>query len=631
MKDGFIKVATVSPELRVADVAYNVEKIKEYVLRASLERAKIVVCPELALTGYTCADLFYHKDLVDRALLGLKEIAGYTLEIATDAVVFVGLPLMHEGSLYDVAGVVNQGAIVGFVPKSNLLSYGEYCETRHFCPAFSGDRYVSVDGVEVPFSTSLVFEAEGLDLKIGVEIGADMLSLRTPSTTLAEMGANVIVNLSADSETVTKREFRLATINALSSRLSCAYLYANAGKGESTTDLVFAGHRVISENGSLIAESPLFADGMTVAEIDVNLLSNERKKTGFKTQTSSVKRVKITLKEEDTIITRTYPKTPFVPTEKGVMKDRAEVILTMQAEALKKRLVHTHTGLAVIGISGGLDSALALLVSARTKALMGGALDILGITMPCFGTTGRTLDNAKVLTKALGATCTKISIKTAVNRHLADIKQPKDKFDVAFENAQARERTQILMDVANSRGGLVVGTGDLSEVALGWSTYNGDHMSMYGVNASIPKTLVKYLVAYEAYRLGGKAKTTLLDILDTPISPELLPTDGATMTQKTEDKIGPYELHDFFLYYFIRHNFTPTKILRIATQTFDGIYTKETIKKWLTVFVKRFFTQQFKRSCMPDGVKVGSVALSPRGDLKMPSDAVVSLWLDTLK
>ncbi len=631
MKDGFVKIAVVSPELRVADVAYNVERIKECLIECANERAKIVVFPELCLTGYTCADLFYHQPLLKASIEGLLDVAQYTAELNTDAIVLVGLPLVSEGALYDVAGVISQGKVIGLVPKTSLINRGESCEARHFCPAFDGERTVSVAGASVPFGKALIFESEDGLIKVGVEIGSDMYGMHTPSTELAEQGANVIVNLSAESEIVGRREGRLDTLKELSRRLVCGYIYAGAGSGESTTDVVFSAPRVVAENGKIIKEGELWHNGVTLTELDLNLIENNRIKQGFATVSGEARRIKCAIKQESTVITREYPRLPFIPSDKGGMQRRAELILTMQAVALKKRLAHTHTRLAVIGISGGLDSALALLVTARTKALMDGELDILGITMPCFGTTGRTLDNAKVLTKALGAHCTKISIKTAVNRHLLDIKQPKDKYDVAFENAQARERTQILMDIANSRGGLVVGTGDLSEVALGWSTYNGDHMSMYGVNASIPKTLVKYLVAYEAYRLGGRAKTTLLDILDTPISPELLPTDGNTMTQKTEDKIGPYELHDFFLYYFIRHAFSPEKILRIATKTFADSYPKEIIKKWLSVFVKRFFSQQFKRSCMPDGVKVGSVALSPRGDLKMPSDALCTAWLESLE
>ncbi len=630
MKDGFIKIATITPRIAVADVAHNVENIKKLIAEGAQAKAKVIVLPELCLTGYTAADLFYHGELLSAALDGLKSIAAYTAEIATDAIVFVGTPLRVGSAVYNAAAAISQGAILGFVPKTHLLNHGAYCESRHFTPAPKQELSVDIDGRSIPVSSRLIFEADGTGLAIGVEIGSDLFATCTPSATLAECGANVIVNLAADYEVVGKRKRRSQAIEETSRRLACAYVYAGAGEGESTTDLVYAGHRIIAENGKVLAESTLFSTGLTLSEVDVNMLNTERSSRAFKPSTDC-RRIPFYLQKEETVLSRTYPQTPFVPTTKGVMQDRAELILTMQAEGLKKRLLHTNCKLAVIGISGGLDSALALLVIARTKALLGGDLRILGITMPCFGTTGRTLDNAKVLAKALGAECMKISIKTAVNRHLADIKQEKGKFDVAYENAQARERTQILMDIANSRGGLVVGTGDLSEVALGWSTYNGDHMSMYGVNSSIPKTLVKYLVAYEAYRLGGKAKTTLLDILDTPISPELLPTDGKTMTQKTEDKIGPYELHDFFLYYFARYAFSPAKILRIATHAFQDVYPRATIKKWLTVFVKRFFSQQFKRSCMPDGVKVGSVSLSPRGDLKMPSDAIAKVWLDTIE
>ncbi len=631
MRDGFIKVGAASPKNRVADVKYNVDNIKKSILEAYDKRVKILVFPELSLTSYTLADLFYYDSILSAALDGLKDIASYTAEINTDTLVFVGLPLRHGNKLYNVAAAISQGKILGFVPKTHLLNRGEGYEKRWFSPAFDNQKAVEINGESIPFAKNLIFAAEGLDLKIGVEIGSDLFAVNPPSTVLATCGANLIVNLAATSEGVGKAEYRKNTILSQSKRLNCAYLYADAGSGESTTDVVYSGHRLIAENGKMLEESPLFSYGLTISEIDIKLLTSEKiANDSFVEDPVCHQNIRFWLKEENTHITRRYSRLPFIISGTEEMEKRAELILNIQAQALKKRLEHTRSQLAVVGISGGLDSALALLVIARTKKLME-KLDILAITMPCFGTTGRTLDNAKLLTKQLGGKLQKISIKTAVNRHLLDIKQDKNTFDVAFENAQARERTQILMDIANSKGGLVVGTGDLSEVALGWSTYNGDHMSMYGVNCTIPKTLVQYLVAYEAYRLGGKAKSTLLDILDTPISPELLPTDGTTMTQKTEDKIGPYELHDFFLYYFIRYRFSTSKILRLATIAFDGIYEKSIIQKWLKVFVKRFFSQQFKRSCMPDGVKVGSVALSPRGDLKMPSDAVALEWLNDIE
>lgn len=632
MKDGFIKVACATPSVRVADVTYNVEQIISLTRQANALGAKIVVFPELSLTGYTAGDLFYQETLLKSAEKGLQSIASATE--GTYTLVFVGLPYAFRGHIYNVAAAVYDGKILALIPKSHLPNYNEFYEKRVFTPAPKGVFAAEIGGQKTVFSTDVLIVSKELpECKIAAEICEDLWVMSPPSVTHAKAGATILVNLSASNEVVGKAEYRRLLVSAQSAKLFAAYLYADAGVGESTTDMVFAGHDVIAENGRILAESKPFTTGLTVTEIDVKLLAAERIKYAQDIEPmDGYETITISTPLSETSLTRTYPRSPFVPeTDAG---KRFEQILTLQAQALARRLSHVRASSAVIGISGGLDSALALLVAVRAKELLPEEqktnFTVYGITMPCFGTTNRTYKNAKRLTNALKAKCLKISVKTAVSKHLSDIKHPKDVFDVTYENAQARERTQVLMDFANDHNGFVVGTGDLSELALGWATYNGDHMSMYGVNASVPKTLVKHLVAYEAKRYGGVAETTLNDILETPISPELLPSDGEKMTQITEDKVGPYELHDFFLYLFIRYAFTPDKIFRLAKQTFDGVYDEETIGKWLKIFLKRFFQQQFKRSCVPDGVKIGSVSLSPRGDWRMPSDASSSEWLKTL-
>ena len=634
MKNGFVKVGCYTPKSKVCDVEYNAKNIIDGINEAASKGVKILVFPELSLTTYTAGDLFYHDVLIESSYKYLGVILEETKFL--DILVFLGIPYKYSGRLYNVAVAIKGGNILGLVPKTYLPNYNEFYEKRQFVPAEKEIEEVELCGQKVPFGTKLLFTAEGFeDLKIACEICEDLWVMSPPSVEHAKAGATLIVNLSASNELVGKKEYREKLVSGQSARLYCGYMYADAGAGESTTDMVFSGHNIICENGKILKESNLFTYGLISSEIDIDLLMSERRKfVQYSEADSSYRIVPFNIAREDTKLTRTFPRTPFVPNDEGETNQRAELILQLQSQALAKRIVHTHSNCAVIGISGGLDSALALLVAVRAKKLLPDeqreSFVVYGITMPCFGTTNRTLMNAKKLTRALGAKCLKISIRTAVNRHLSDIKHPKDTFDVTYENAQARERTQVLMDFANQRNGMVVGTGDLSELALGWATYNGDHMSMYGVNGSVPKTLVKYLVRYEAKRYGGVILKTLDDILDTPISPELLPSDGEKIVQVTEDKVGPYELHDFFLYYFVRFSFSPSKIYRIAKQTFMGIYEDETILKWLKVFVKRFFQQQFKRSCIPDGVKIGTVSLSPRGDWRMPSDAVVNEWLKEL-
>ena len=634
MKDGFVKVACATPRLKVADVSYNVQEIVSLCAKAVTDGAKIVVFPELCLTGYTAGDLFYHETLLRAAEDGLKTVAESTR--GSGALVFVGLPFNYLGRNYNIAAAVCNGKILALIPKTFLPNYNEFYEKRQFSPAPDGIFDVEICGQKTLFGKNILITCDCMpSLRIAAEICEDLWVMNPPSVAHAQAGANVIVNLSASNELIGKADYRRSLVSMQSAKLFCAYLYSDAGAGESTTDMVFAGHDIIAENGKILAESKLFDYGVTATEIDVALLEYERTKyASYVEPTDSYRILKADISFAETELTRAYPKTPFVP-EGGEKNGRMELILSLQSQALAKRLVHTGAKCAVIGISGGLDSALALLVAVRAKELLPLQLrnefTVFGITMPCFGTTDRTLSNAKKLTRELGAKCVKISIRTSVNRHLSDIKHPEGVFDVTYENAQARERTQVLMDYANGRGGLVIGTGDLSELALGWATYNGDHMSMYGVNCSVPKTLVKHLVAYEAERRGGATERILRDILDTPISPELLPSDGKTITQITEDKVGPYDLHDFFLFCFSRYAFPPEKTMRLAEITFRGKYEKETIKKWLVVFLRRFFSQQFKRSCVPDGVKIGSVSLSPRADWRMPSDASVAEWLSSVE
>lgn len=631
MKDGFVKIAAVTPEIRVADCAFNATEIANKIRTATAAGAKLVVLPELCVTGYTAGDLFWSKTLQSGALDALKTILEETRE--ADALAFVGLPLAVSGRLYNCAVAINRGRVLGVVPKTNLPEYNEFYEKRHFTPAESGaPREVEILGETVPFGTDVLFEARGYSgFTVAAEICEDLWGAVQPSQRHALAGANVIVNLSASNETIGKAEYRRELVKGQSGRLIAAYAYADAGYGESTTDLVFAAHNVIAENGKILAESKPFADGVAIADVDVQFLERERAKIGGAVY-GDHKTIKFDVKIEETRLTRSFDPLPFVPSG-DELNQRASLVLDMQAYALKKRIEHTRTGAAVIGLSGGLDSTLALLVTVRAFKLASRPLtDIIAVSMPCFGTTKRTRSNAEILATELGVSFRTVDITASVRMHFSDVGHDEKVTDVTYENAQARERTQVLMDVANENGGMVIGTGDLSELALGWATYNGDHMSMYGANCSIPKTLVRYLVDYEAKRADSPAiKAVLGDILATPVSPELLPPDDGEIAQKTEDIVGPYELHDYFIYGFLRLGYGVKKLYRTALIAFDGKYDGAVIKKWLGVFVRRFFAQQFKRSCVPDGVKVGSVALSPRGDLRIPSDACARLWLDELE
>lgn len=634
MKDGFVKVAAATPDIRVADVAYNQGKICEVIDEAQRNRAKIVVFPELCITGYTCSDLFLQDILLREAKQALLQIAAYTKD--KDMLVFVGTPLMQDGKLYNVAAALNHGEILGFTTKTFLPNYGEFYEMRQFTPGPKEAKWMLFEGKQIPFGPQLLFCEEHMEnLVVSAEICEDLWAPDPPSNEAAPAGATVIVNCSASTETIGKDSYRRDLVRGQSARLIAGYVYANAGEGESTTDLVFGGHNLIAENGATLAESGRFENQVIYSEIDVFRLAGERRKnTTFQPENGrSLIRVPFSVTEEETSLTRIFPQRPFVPQDDRERERRCEEILTIQAMGLKKRLVHTHANSAVVGISGGLDSTLALLVTAKAFDMIGrDRSEILSVTMPCFGTTDRTYQNACRMARQLGTTLREVPIADAVNIHFRDIGHDPENHDVTYENGQARERTQVLMDLANETGGMVIGTGDMSELALGWATYNGDHMSMYGVNASVPKTLVRHLVKYAADETDDtELQQVLYDVLDTPVSPELLPPKDGDIAQKTEDLVGPYELHDFFLYYMIRFGFGPGKIYRLAKETFAGNYENETILKWLKTFYRRFFAQQFKRSCLPDGPKVGTVALSPRGDWRMPSDACAAVWMQEIE
>ena len=634
MKQGFVKVAAVTPDIRVADVEFNKEQICRKMDEAAASGAKIIVFPELCVTGYTCSDLFTQDVLLDHAREVLTEIAAHTRDM--DALVFVGAPLAVDGELYNVAAAMNHGKILGLTTKTFLPNYGEFYEMRQFREGPEKAREIEFDGEMVPFGPNILFTAKQMEhLIVAAEICEDVWSPVPPSIEAVREGATVIVNCSASDETIGKATYRESLIEGQSARLIAGYIYSNAGEGESTTDLVFGGHNLIAENGTILAESKRFENGIIYSEIDVNrLMSERRKNTTFKTaKERTLTRVPFDIEITETELTRVFPSRPFVPSENRERAKRCEEILTIQAMGLKKRLEHTHAKCAVVGISGGLDSTLALLVTAKAFDALG--LDrkhIISVTMPCFGTTDRTYNNACKMSLSLGAELREVPIAAAVMQHFKDIGHDPEDHSVTYENSQARERTQVIMDIANANGGMVIGTGDMSELALGWATYNGDHMSMYGVNASVPKTLVRHLVQYYADTTDDKElQEVLYDVLDTPVSPELLPPKDGKIAQKTEDLVGPYELHDFFLYYFLRFGYTPSKIYRIAKYSFAGEYDDETIYKWLRTFCWRFFAQQFKRSCLPDGPKVGTVALSPRGDWRMPSDACVASWMRDLE
>lgn len=630
MKDGFITVATATPQVAVADCEANAQAILACINEMAAAHAKVMVLPELCITGYTCSDLFWQTKLLDEAEAALSVIAEGSRQV--DALIAVGMPLRVAGKLLNVAAILCRGKVLGFVPKVNLPAYNEFYETRHFMSGSADMGTVQFDGEEIPVGANLLFSCENVvDLCVAAEICEDLWVPNPPSVQHALAGASVICNLSASDEMVGKGSYRRDLVAGQSARLVCAYLYATAGEGESTTDLVFGGQNLIAENGTVLAESAAFENEINVATIDVQRLASERRRmsTFPAAESKEYREISFALAEEETKLARFFDADPFVPSNADQLSDRCEEILNIQALGLKKRLAHTHAKSAVVGISGGLDSTLALLVTARAFDMLGlPRKGIVAVTMPGFGTTDRTYNNAVAMIKSLGATFKEVPIAKAVMQHFADIDHDASIHDVTYENSQARERTQILMDIANQANGFVIGTGDLSELALGWATYNGDHMSMYAVNASVPKTLVRHLVRHYADTSADEVLAGVLyDVLDTPVSPELLPPEDGAISQKTEDLVGPYELHDFFLYQMLRMCFPPAKIYRVAKEAFAGRYSNETILKWLRTFYWRFFSQQFKRSCLPDGPKVGSVAVSPRGDLRMPSDACVSAWI----
>ena len=635
MRDGFFRVAAATPAVRAAQVAGNLRSIKELIFQAAEEGCGLVCFPELAVTAYTCGDLFRDAALLAAAEQGLAQLLEDTKEL--DILCAVGVPVPWEGALYNCAALFHRGRLLGLPAKEHIPNYGEFYEARHFTPA-PDPVTVAYCGQKVPLGKGLLFPCENVPgLTVAAELCEDLWGAQPPSAALAQNGATVVVNASCSDETIGKAEYRRDLVKMWSGHLLCAYVYADGGPGESTTDMVFAGHDLIAENGTVLGESQLFTHGLTTADIDLERLVQERRRmnTWQDRRDSAVVRVPFRYREE-TLANfqprRKFSPAPFVPRDQEGLTSRCQLILTMQAQGLATRLSHIGCKSAVIGLSGGLDSTLALLVTVRAfDSLRLDRKGIYAVSMPCFGTTGRTKSNAQKIAEELGVDFREVSIEKAVRQHFADIGQDMDCLDAAFENSQARERTQVVMDLANRVGGIAIGTGDLSELALGWATYNGDHMSMYGVNASVPKTLVRYLVRYEAEHSGERLAQALFDVLDTPVSPELLPPKDGEISQKTEELVGPYELHDFFLYYMLRFGFAPGKIYRMACRAFEGAYAPETIKRWLATFYRRFFSQQFKRSCLPDGPKVGSVTLSPRGDLRMPSDASAQLWLEEIE
>lgn len=628
MRDGFITCAVASPSVRVADCAYNARSIISLMQEADEKHVKLLVLPELVTTAYSCADLFLQQRLQDGALKALSVILAQSEK--TEMLIVLGSLVSVQGNLYNCAVILQKGRIVGVVPKQHLPNYLEFYEKRWFKVPQKGNFEIELLGQTTWFGTHLLFTCTSMpQFVLGCEICEDLWVPLAPSIGLALAGATVIANPSASDELVGKAEYRRSLVASQSARLVCAYLYSTAGWGESTTDLVFSPHNLICENGQTLAEDHGLSDKLMITQIDVQKLALERiRMQNFGVEDSVYRRVPFTLTEEPTVLTRTFEKAPFVPEDEQSRQKRCETILNLQASGLKKRLEHTHCNTVVIGLSGGLDSTLALLVAVRAFDMLSIPREqILAVTMPGFGTTKRTKNNATKLANALGVELRTISIAKAVKQHFMDIDHDPEILDITYENSQARERTQVLMDLANKKGALVVGTGDLSEMALGWATYNGDHMSMYGVNCSVPKTLVKHLVGYVASISDESVQKTLLDIINTPVSPELLPScEDGTISQVTEELVGPYELHDFFLYQVVRWGFSPMKVYRLALKAFDGQYQSQTILTWLKTFYKRFFSQQFKRSCLPDGPKVGSVSLSPRGDWRMNSDSCVALW-----
>ncbi len=625
MKNGFIKVAAASPKLRVADVEFNTGQIIAAIYDAANQGAKLVAMPELGICAYTCGDLFFQSSLIRVAENALLKIVQETAQL--DILAVVGLPVSKDGKLYNCAAFVKGGEILGFVPKSYLPNHDEHCESRYF-NTMNGNSTVKFCGNEIPIGTKLIFEAYELpEFSVAAEICEDLWAAAPPSNNHTANGANIIVNLSASPALVGKRERRNTLAEVQSTKTLSAYIFADASEGESTTDLAFSGHNVIYEVGEKLCEAEPFSNGIIYTDIDVERIILERRRNSTFSNNLDNEYIRLSFHTSvtDTKLCRSFEKNPFVPENKNTLTKRCKEVFEIQYRGLKKRLMHIGAKTVTLGISGGLDSTLALLVTAKAFESLGlPTSEIIAVTMPCFGTSDRTFNNAKAMVKEIGATLREINIKDSVTLHLSDIGADVDCHDVTYENAQARERTQILMDIANKTGGIVIGTGDLSELALGFATYNGDHMSMYGVNASVPKTLIRHIVRYIADTSDNKLKSILYDVVDTPVSPELLPPEAdGTITQQTEEIVGPYELHDFYLYNLVRRGFSKEKIYRIACYVFDGIYDSSIIEKWLGIFINRFYASQFKRSCLPDGVKVGSVSLSPRGDFKMPSDATV--------
>lgn len=642
MEFGFFRVACCSPEVTVAGCKFNEKQIIEAVKKADSLGVNLLVMNELCLTGYTCADLFFQDSLLENAKNSIVNIAESTKK--TSVLFAVGCPIQYENSLYNCAVWINSGKILAIIPKTNIPCFAEMNESRYFVSGknLPNNSFIQIENYseKIPFGTDILISH--LDTKIGTEISDDLFAVQNPSSELALNGALIIANLSASNEIVGRANSRKIQVQSQSAKLCCAYLYANANKGESTTNLIFSGHNLIAENGKLLSESKLFSDELIIADIDIELLKNQRKKmnSSFQIEKKDFRIIETekTAKKKKSIFSvvklyREISPYPFIPSDKTDLDIRCKEIVAMLSHALAKRLKHTRTTSAVLGLSGGLDSTLALLLTYEAFKICNlDYEDIIAITMPCFGTTDRTYKNACNMAKSMGVTLKEISIEKAVRQHFEDIGQDENNHDVTYENSQARERTQILMDVANQCRGLVIGTGDMSELALGWATYNGDHMSMYGVNSSVPKTLVRHLVSWFSEQVKGPLSDVLKDILETPVSPELLPPKDGVISQCTEELVGPYDLHDFFLYYFVRWGFTKEKIKFLAHQAFDiqqrekgkpTLFTKDKIDKWIEVFYRRFYSQQFKRSCLPDGVKIGSVGLSPRGDWIMPSDAVL--------
>ncbi len=638
MQHGFVKVAAGTPQIRVGDCVYNAARIYDMMRHADSIGVRVLLLPELCLTGYTCSDLFLHDTLLESALHALCDIMARSKGL--DMLTVIGVPITYKGKLYNCAAVLHNGSLLGIVPKIHLPNYGEFYELRQFTPAPAEPGEIRIGGQTVPFGYQQLFTCSTMpELCIGVEICEDLWVPVPPSAALAREGATVILNPSASDETIGKDAYRRLLVKSQSGRLCCAYVYADAGHGESTTDLVYAAHNLVAENGAILAESVPFEPepALAVTEIDCKRLIHERRRlTTFSFMREAGKPpyivTEFALQVRETELTRDISPAPFIPQDAEDRNARCEAILNIQAHGLRKRIEHTHCKTAVVGVSGGLDSTLAILVAARAMQFAGrSASDVLAVTMPCFGTTQRTRSNAQLLCDCMGIPCRTVDITAAVKQHFFDIGHPEDKLDTTFENVQARERTQVLMDIANQTGGIVIGTGDLSELALGFATYNGDHMSMYAVNASVPKTLIRHIVRYLADTAQtDELRDVLMDILNTPVSPELLPAENGEIAQKTEGIVGPYALHDFFLYHMIRWGAQPKKVLRMAVYAFAGEYDEDTIRYWLKLFCKRFFAQQFKRSCLPDGPKVGSVTLSPRGDWRMPSDAEALAWLDQL-